>query len=147
VIFSTDAHYAADPECDLWGEHALVDEPSSAPLESLRPQGKNENRFTKRQYSAFWNRAVNETLRNYRVQEAVIVGLYSDICVAATAIDAFQLGYKVTIPHDATCALGAYGATYKTPLDRFWMAHLKTVAGARIVTSIDYAPAEEEVRA
>lgn len=44
-------------------------------------------------------------LRERDVDTVVVVGLATDVCVAATVVDACRLGFDVTVPADATAAV------------------------------------------
>lgn len=47
-------------------------------------------------------------LREAQVHEVTVVGIATDVCVAATARDALRLGYRVSIPLDATAFVHAH---------------------------------------
>ncbi|HLR83951.1 MAG TPA: isochorismatase family cysteine hydrolase [Nocardioidaceae bacterium] len=49
-----------------------------------------------------------EHLRTADVDEVAVVGLAADVCVAATARDARRLGYRATIPLEATAFVHAH---------------------------------------
>jgi nicotinamidase/pyrazinamidase len=46
-----------------------------------------------------------ELLRSHEVAAVVIAGLATDYCVKATALDAIELGFLVTVPTDAVAAV------------------------------------------
>jgi nicotinamidase/pyrazinamidase len=46
-----------------------------------------------------------ELLRSNSVSAVVIAGLATDYCVRATALDALELGFRVTVPGDAVAAV------------------------------------------
>jgi nicotinamidase-related amidase len=41
-------------------------------------------------------------LQKLKVDTLIVVGIYTDLCVAHTIGDAYQWGYKIIIPKDAT---------------------------------------------
>jgi nicotinamidase/pyrazinamidase len=48
-------------------------------------------------YSGFENSDLEEWLRREGVEEVTVVGLATDYCVRASALDALRLGFKVTV--------------------------------------------------
>ncbi|WP_035855024.1 cysteine hydrolase family protein [Cryptosporangium arvum] len=64
----------------------------------------DETQVVKRGYSGFLGTGLAEALRDAGVGWTAVAGLTSDCCVAATATDAFQLGWPVLVPADAVAA-------------------------------------------
>lgn len=64
----------------------------------------DETQVVKRGYSGFRGTDLETALRAAGVDWVAVAGLTSDCCVAATATDAFQLGWPVLVPTDATAA-------------------------------------------
>ena len=63
-----------------------------------------EIRVTKRGYSGFLGTGLEARLREAGVDWVAVAGLTTDCCIAATATDAFQLGWPVLVPTDAVAA-------------------------------------------
>ena len=59
-------------------------------------------RFDKDQYSAFDETGLARILRKLNVQRVWIGGLALDVCVRATALDAFRLGFEVRLIKSAS---------------------------------------------
>jgi len=65
-------------------------------------------------YSAFFDNAhlkstgLNEYLISHHIQEIYIVGLATDYCILYSAIDAINLGYKVTVIADGCRAINLF---------------------------------------
>lgn len=128
VVFSNDAHQPGDPELEVWGEHAMAGTPGAQVIEELRPRpGERELVSPKRAYGAFDGTGLDERLRALDVDEAVIVGQHTHICVRHTAYGALIRGYAITVPRDAVCAFE--GVDEEDALE-----YLRTVYGARITT-------------
>lgn len=53
-------------------------------------------------YSAFFATELDLMLRAQGVTTVVIAGVKTNVCIRATAQDAFALGYEVLVPRDAT---------------------------------------------
>jgi nicotinamidase-related amidase len=65
---------------------------------------EGEQRVAKRHYSGFLGTGLETHLRASGVDCVVVAGLTTECCVAATATDAFQLGWPVVVPPDAVAA-------------------------------------------
>lgn len=95
---------------DTWGAalHPALEVPPDAPIVRKGADGEDG-------YSAFTMRdpvSGEETateleglLREAGVEEVVVVGLATDYCVKATALDALRLGFRTTILIDAVAAV------------------------------------------
>lgn len=79
---------------------ALEGSPGAEPDErvALRPE---VNVFSKQRASAFSNPALARYLDANGVTELVVLGVFAEGCVRATALDARRRGYRVTVPLDA----------------------------------------------
>lgn len=66
----------------------------------------------KRRYSGFWQTGLSARLRELSVDTVVVCGVATNICVQATACDAFMDGFAVEIVADASAAYdtGAHDA-------------------------------------
>lgn len=60
----------------------------------------------KRRYSAFFGTDLDLWLREHAIEQVVLCGLVTNICVRSTAHDAFFHGYDVVIARDACMATG-----------------------------------------
>lgn len=91
------AHREAERIPTLWPigtyEHKIIDE--------LRPR-RNEYVFDKNSSSAFNSTAIDQILRNMGVEDIVITGVATDMCVETTARDAADRGYNIVIVEDGT---------------------------------------------
>ena len=128
VVFSNDAHEPGDPELRVWGEHAMAGTLGAQVIDDLRPVPRElEFVSPKRAYGAFDGTDLDERLRALGVDEVVIAGQHTHICVRHTSYGALIRGYEVTIPRDAVCAFE--GVDEEEALD-----YLHSVYGARITT-------------
>ncbi len=92
---------------------------------ALRPQETdNEIVVTKHRYSAFWDSPIDLYLRSNAIENVVVTGTSTDVCVESTVRDAFFRNYFVVVPQDAaysspdrhTEALGDIGRLFgETP--------------------------------
>lgn len=128
IVFSNDAHRPDDPELKVWGEHAMEGDPGARVIDVLEPrEGEKEWQSPKRSYGAFDNTGLDEQLKTLGVDEVVLTGQHTHICVRHTSYGALIRGYGITVPSDAVCAFEgvdeddaleylkmAYGATVTT---------------------------------
>lgn len=128
VVFSNDAHEPDDPELKIWGAHAMAGDPGAQVIDELRPKpAASEFVSPKRAYGAFDGTDLDERLRSLGVDEVVVVGQHTHICVRHTSYGALIRGYEITVPRDAVCAFE--GVDEDEALE-----YLRSVYGARITT-------------
>jgi nicotinamidase-related amidase len=129
VVFSNDAHHPDDPELAVWGPHAMAGSPGANVIQELTPRpGPRELVSPKRAYGAFDGTGLDEQLRQLGVDEVVIAGQHTHICVRHSSYNALVRGYRISIPKDAVCAFE--GVNEEEALD-----YLKQTYGATITTS------------
>ena len=128
IVFSNDAHRPDDPELKVWGEHAMEGDPGAQVIDSLEPhESAREWQSPKRSYGAFDGTGLDEQLKALGVDEVVVTGQHTHICVRHTSYGALIRGYDIKVPSDAVCAFEgvdeddaleylkmAYGATVTT---------------------------------
>ena len=87
------------PHCEegTWGAQ-VIDELALLP---------DDIRVYKRRYSGFFNTDLDLTLKDMEVDQLVVFGVVTNICVRSTVHDAFFLGYEVAVPADCCAATGA----------------------------------------
>ena len=66
--------------------------------------GPEDLTILKPRHSAFFASPLDLLLKEMQVQELVICGLATDICVQMTAMDAFLREYRIWVPTDCTAA-------------------------------------------
>ena len=103
VVFSNDAHHSDDPELKVWGEHAMAGTPGADVIPQLAPH-EGEIVSPKRDYGAFDGTGLDEQLKERGVDEVVIAGQHTHICVRHSSYGALRRGYDISIPRDAVCA-------------------------------------------
>lgn len=129
VVFSNDAHEPGDPELRVWGEHAMAGTPEAQVIPELEPR-EGEIVSPKRVYGAFDFTGLDEQLRERGVDEVVVTGQHTHICVRHTSYGALVRGYGITVPRDAVC--GFEGVDEDEAL-----AYLELAYGARVTTVDD----------
>jgi nicotinamidase-related amidase len=128
VVFSNDAHRPGDPELKVWGPHAMEGAPGASVVAALAPQvGPREFISNKRSYGAFDGTDLDERLKALGVDEVVMTGQHTHICVRHSSYNALIRGYRIMVPRDAVCAFE--GVNEDEALD-----YLKNVYGAEVTT-------------
>jgi nicotinamidase-related amidase len=133
TVFSNDAHEPGDPELAIWGEHAMAGTPGAQVIGELEPRpSEREFLCPKRAYGAFDGTDLDAQLRARGVDEVVLTGQHTHICVRHTAYGALLRGYAITVPSDAVCAFEGVD-------EEEALGYLRTVYGARITTAAELA--------
>lgn len=135
IAFAIDTHVKDDPyhpETKLFPPHNIGGTPGHdlyAGLEDYYQTIKdspNVHYIEKTRYSAFAGTDLDIKLRERGITEVYIVGVCTDICVLHTAIDAYNLGYKIVIPKDCIATFTEYG-------DVWALNHFEATLGAKII--------------
>ncbi len=124
VVFLCDSHREGDPEFAMWPAHCLCGSKGAGVVADLAPH-PGEPVIAKRRYSAFFGTDLDLTLRERDVQEIVLVGVCTNICVLYTAADARMLNYTVTVVAPAT-------ASFDQAAHEFALQQMEKVLGCRV---------------
>jgi nicotinamidase-related amidase len=133
VVFSNDAHDPSDPEMRVWGEHALAGTPGAQVIAELEPRpGRTEIISPKRHYGAFDGTGLDEQLKALGVDEVVVAGQHTHICVRHSSYGALVRGYRVTVARDAVCTFA--GVDQDEALEYLVMAYGAEVTDVATLT-------------
>jgi nicotinamidase-related amidase len=99
VVYANDAHLPGDPEEKVWGPHALAGTPGAAVVPELAPQA-GDIVLPKRFYSSFHETGLTSLLRQNGVEEVILAGQHTNICVRHTSSDAFNNFFAISVPRD-----------------------------------------------
>lgn len=111
VVFVCDAHAPDDREFERmgWPPHAVRGTDGAKVVSDLVPQ-LGEAVVSKKSYSGFWGTDLETVLKKLGVQQLILTGCVTNICILYTAFEAVVRGYRVRVPVDAVAALdGAEG--------------------------------------
>lgn len=129
VVFSNDAHHPDDPEIAIWGPHAMAGAPGSKVIGALEPKNRPvEIVSPKRTYGAFDGTDLDDQLKALGVDELVLTGQHTHICVRHTAYGGLIRGYRITVPSDGVCAFPEVNPEEA-------LTYLKKIYGAEITTT------------
>lgn len=116
VIFANDIHYENDPyhpETKLFPPHNIAGTAGRelyGTVKEVYEKYKNDViSFDKTRYSSFAGTNLHQLLTERGVTEVHLVGVCTDICVLHTAVDAYNLGYRITIYKDGVASFNATG--------------------------------------
>lgn len=104
VIYLCDTHQENDLEFKIWPKHAVRGTKGAQIIEELKPQ-KQDLIIRKSRYSGFYNTNLDKILKKLGIEELIITGLLTNVCVLYTAVDAYMRGYRVQILEDCIIAL------------------------------------------
>ena len=111
---------------------------------SLAPR-EGELYIRKHVYSAFFDSRLDTALRNLGVDTLVSAGLWANVCMAATALDALYRNYRVIWLRDGTLAGEKPEDVVTLANTARWIAWFEEIVGYT-VTSGEFAAACEEER-
>lgn len=133
VVFANDLHVENDPyhpESKLFPAHNIVGTKGRELYGSVKDLYETYKdrviSFDKTRYSAFAGTNLDILLRERNVEEVILVGVCTDICILHTAVDSYNLGYKITIPEHAVASFNEIG-------HKWALGHFKSCLGASII--------------
>ncbi|MCH7322543.1 cysteine hydrolase [Solibacillus sp. MA9] len=133
VFFANDLHKENDlfhPETKLFPPHNIEGTHGRELYGTVKDMYEKYQHdvisFDKNRYSAFAGTNLNILLRERNVNEVVLVGVCTDICVLHTAVDSYNLGYNITVYKDAVASFNKIGHEWV-------ISHFESSLGANII--------------
>lgn len=109
VAYTQDTHREGDPEWDNWPEHVKLETWGWEIVEELEPR-PDELVCPKSRYDGFYGTPLEHYLsRVWDVENVVIVGTVSNICVLHTAASAGLRFFRLVMPADGVGAITNFG--------------------------------------
>jgi len=110
IVYLCDRHEEGDPDLKsgVWGQHALAGTPGADVVPELAPE-PGDHVVAKPTYSAFYMSKLGQVLDDLAADEIVLTGCATELGLQATATDALQRGFVVTIPPDCQAGMSAIG--------------------------------------
>ena len=116
VFFANDIHFENDPyhpETKLFPPHNIagtVGRDLYGSVKEVYEKYKNHIiSFDKTRYSSFAGTNLHQLLTERGIKEVHLVGVCTDICVLHTAVDAYNLGYHLTVYKDGVASFNQAG--------------------------------------
>lgn len=134
VVFAIDVHEQEDPfhpEAKLFPPHNIRGTEGRTLFGNVKMAYEaNKNKanvlyMDKTRYSAFAGTDLDIKLRERGITELHLVGVCTDICVLHTAVDAYNLGYRMVIYKDAVASFNQSGHEWA-------LSHFESVLGATV---------------
>lgn len=104
VVHAIEQHYPGfdDYEWRKLPRHHFIGDPDAAFFDGFGPLGAREIVISKRRYSAFFATDLALFLHEQRIERVIVAGVKTNVCIRATAQDAFANGFDVVVPREAT---------------------------------------------
>lgn len=130
VVVANDVHDEGDtyhPETTLFPPHNIRGTEGRELYGAVKAAAERADHWIdKSRYSAFAGTDLDLRLRERSIQEIHLVGVCTDICVLHTAVDAYNLGYKIVVHADAVQSFNPVGHDWA-------LEHFVTTLGAIVV--------------
>jgi len=129
IIYVNDNHKKNDKEFRKYPPHCIKGTEESEIADGfLRNNGTpvEVRIIEKTRYSGFYRTRLERTLNCFNVDEVIITGVCTEICVLATALDAVMRNYKVTVPAKAVSGLTKEGHEWA-------LKYMKDILGVNII--------------
>lgn len=104
IVFTQDWHRKDDPEFKIWPPHTIQGSEGAQVITDFEPSDQDYF-IKKRTYDAFYGTDLDLLLRQNGIENVVITGTVSNICVLHTAGKARLHGYNVTVARDGISSL------------------------------------------
>ena len=104
VIYVCDSHRKDDREFIDWPPHALEGTPGAKVIDEIAPQ-EGDFIVRKRRYSAFFGTDLEILLEELKVKTIFITGVFTNICVFFTAVEATVREYEVIVYSDSVASI------------------------------------------
>jgi nicotinamidase/pyrazinamidase len=99
IVYACDSHAGDDPDYLDWPLHALEGSEGAAVWPDLAPEA-GDIVVKKPTYSAFNRSELGPVLEGLGADQIILTGCATELGIQATAVDALQRGYVVSIPPD-----------------------------------------------
>jgi nicotinamidase/pyrazinamidase len=100
VVYACDSHASDDPDYSDWPVHALEGTEGAGIWPALAPE-PGDHVVKKPTYSAFTRSELGAVLEGLGADQIILTGCATELGIQATAVDALQRGYVVSIPPDS----------------------------------------------
>ncbi len=116
VYVNTNLESESDLLAKRWRLHAVKDSFGAQVIDELKPEA-DDLVVKKKTYNGFFNTSLDQELKQRNINNIVITGIHTHVCVLLTAAGGFELGYNVAVLED--CITTDNEAMRKTRLTFF----------------------------
>jgi len=104
VVHAVERHYPGfdDYEWRKLPRHHFLGDRDQQIFAGFEPSGEREVLIGKRRYSAFFATDLALFLHEQKIERVVLAGVKTNVCIRATAQDAFANGFDVVVAREAT---------------------------------------------
>lgn len=125
IIYVCDQHRPDDKEFEMFPVHCLAGSEGAKVCAALTPQ-PGDIVIPKRRYSSFCGTDLDLILRELGVEELILLGVCTNICVLYTAADARMRNYQVTVLKEGI-------ASFDEDAHHFALQEMEKTLGVKIV--------------
>ena len=104
VIYANDNHAENDPEFKTWPKHAVTGTYGAQVIAQLTPT-EQDTVYEKQDLSFFTNPEADKDMKAKGIDELILTGVATNLCVTEAALDALKKQYKVNIVVDAVAGI------------------------------------------
>ena len=133
AIFLGDVHKENDIEFKTFPPHCIMETEEIDVIDELQSFLKKGKYISKNSFSGLFNTELEKALENYNVQNIIVVGVCTDICVLHTVVDLIMRGYCVVIPKDCVETFNA--SFHEANENNKWALNHMALIGATISNS------------
>ncbi|OKY78718.1 MAG: Nicotinamidase-like protein [Candidatus Methanohalarchaeum thermophilum] len=126
IIYVADRHRPDDSEFEDYPSHAIKGTEGAEIIDELEPK-EEDTLIEKRRFSGFFRTDLDLTLREKNVDELILTGILTDICILHTAAGARMRNYDVIVPKECVAALDKES-------HNFALNHIEEVLGGKVKT-------------
>lgn len=136
IVFACDLHHDNDPyhpETKLFPPHNIVGTAGRdlyGSIEAIYQTIKHKSNvkyLDKTRYSSFAGTNLAQLLRERNIEELHLVGVCTDICILHTAVDAYNLGFRIVVHEQGVASFNEAGHLWA-------LSHFRSSLGATVLT-------------
>ena len=124
LFYLCDNHASDDPEFKLFPPHCIEGTPEAEIIPELSQYGGEI--IPKRHFSGFYSTPLEEKLKELELENLIICGICTDICVLHTVIDATNRGYQIEVPVNSV-------ASFDEKSHLFALEHMEKLLGVKLI--------------
>ncbi|MGB9792108.1 MAG: cysteine hydrolase family protein [Thermacetogeniaceae bacterium] len=125
IFYICDQHRPDDLEFKMFPPHCIIGSEGAKVCDELKPSDQDLI-IPKRRYSGFYGTELDLALREREIEEIILVGVCTNICVLYTAADACMRNYKVMVVRDGV-------ASFDEAAHNFALTEMEKTLGVAII--------------